>query len=407
MNELSPRLLEQVKSGVRNELLGSLLTTGDVIKPPGDGLPRRPLSSREFATRDFTSEWFIESLLVKGQPGVIGGPKKSMKTSLSVDLVISLASGKPFLGRFPVLKPRRVCLYSGESGMDTLQETAERICKSKRVDLQAISAYWDPRLPPLNSEKECKELAKLIEGGKLELVIFDPLYLSLLAASSAKPVNPANLFEMGPLLQMISQTCLRAGATPIFVHHTVKMGGNKQPNFKSKYTPIELDDLSYSGIPEFARQWLLVNRREEYVPGTGDHDLWMSVGGSAGFSGCWAVDIDEGQIDRNFSGRGWKVTIRLPSEVHEEATVRKVLDKQKQDCTDRTKVLNHLKKRKTPQTQNDIQDATHIPKARVKAAVEYLIEQCQVEQASVIKPSGRGTRAYSGYTIPKPAKACG
>ena len=100
----------------------------------------------------------------------------------------------------------------------------------------------------------------------------------------------------------MTERCRRAGATPVLVHHTTKPTGAKR-------TAVTLNDLAFAGIGEFARQWLLVGRTADYEPGSGTHDLTLSIGGSAGHSSAWSVRIDEG---RDGESRRWSVRFNRP-----------------------------------------------------------------------------------------------
>ncbi len=85
------------------------------------------------------------------------------------------------------------------------------------------------------------------------------------------------------------------------------------------YDPPELADAAWSGWAEWARQWLLLNRREKFDPDSnGEHKLWFAVGGSAGHSGLWGLDIEEGRRDAP-EGRYWDVSVRPASDVRAEA----------------------------------------------------------------------------------------
>ena len=58
------------------------------------------------------------------------------------------------------------------------------------------------------------------------------------------------------------------------------------------------------------------------MPGTGEHKLWLNVGGSAGHSSLWALDVDEGPSGQP---RHWKVTLSTPSEACEENEAKKAV----------------------------------------------------------------------------------
>lgn len=268
----------------------------------------RVMSSAEFDDTDFAQRFLIDRILVEGQAAICGGRSKTLKTTLMVDLALSIGGGVPFLGKFDSERSN-VWMMSGESGGFTLKETARRICKSKGIRLRDTSVDWGFDLPQLGSPTDIEELRREVEVRKTKVLIIDPAYLCLLAGAATGGLQVSNLFHTGPLLLGISRLGIETGCTVILCHHC-KKGGTGGAAFKNTDNQApELEDLAMAGFAEWARQWLLLGRREAFEPGTGHHKLWLNVGGSAGHSGCWAVDADEGSIDSNFGGRRWDVNV--------------------------------------------------------------------------------------------------
>jgi hypothetical protein len=263
-------------------------------------------------------EWAVEGVLVRGQPCLFGGPNKSLKTSLAVELAVALAAGRPFLGRYAVPRPLRVALFSGESGEAALADTARRVTAAKGLDAVPDGVRFCTRLPRLAVEEDLDMLRFVLEDFRADVAILDPLYISLAAGGG---VNPANVFDMGPILRRLAEACQRAGAMPVLLHHTTK----DIPAGK----PLQLTDLAYAGFAEFARQWLLVNPRVPFDEGRGLHRLLLGYGGSMGHSGLVAVDVLEGKLDADFGGRVWEVTLATPEEARrQDATARSALKTQ-------------------------------------------------------------------------------
>jgi hypothetical protein len=238
------------------------------------------------------------------------------------------------------------------------------------------------------------ELRDALRKNHIEVLLIDPLYLCLLGGGTAGP-NSANLYEMGPLLLRVAQTCLSIGCTPVLLHH-----------FKiTRRDPLDepqLDDLAFAGIQEFARQWVLLGRREKFVPGSGQHDLWLTVGGSAGHSGCWALHIEKGTITDSgiFTGRRWDVTLTTAGEARTTKANEREADKsryrQQQDKKDDDALLNALDRLmgQAPGARGisyqQVKVESRLSDGRMSRATDRLVAAEIIERVDVLVKIGNG-----------------
>ena len=264
--------------------------TNGVIKP-----------SELFAPSE-EEEWLINGILAPGQPCIVGGPSKAMKTSLLCDLAVSIASGKPFLGKYQS-QQAKVLFISGESGRTALKNTLGAIMRRRNVSAEAIEEHLRVsfHLPLLSTDTGLAGLRKTIQEHTPAVVVLDPLYLCLLSSDDAG--SASNIFAMGTRLGRLSRLCQELGATAILCHHFNRKGApGSWPS---------LADLSQAGAAEFCRQWILLRRAREYR-GDGYHELNVSVGGE-GRCQDFRLTINEGKEDRD-----WKVEITAREELAED-----------------------------------------------------------------------------------------
>lgn len=347
------------------------------------------ISSAELASGDYQVEFAIEGAMVLGQPLTIGGPMKSLKTSILIDAAVSLGIGGYFLGRLKVKRPYVTAVMSGESGLATIQETARRIADAAGWRLADLSnLIWSPDIPKFDRPDHLEALEVFLVGDGIEVLFCDPAYLAMPSADAG------NLMAQGELLRNIGDLCQRLGVSLVLCHHTKRNTG------QDAHEPLELQHLAWAGHAEFARQWWLVNRRERYEPGSGQHRLWLSIGGSAGHSALWALDVDEGTFNEA-SGRRWEVSLTDAMGAREEKAHRKAEEKKKTAAehleADRKAICEAMAGFPDhTETQTAIKTATALNSSRFGPALASLIREKRILPGTIRKGN---KQSYEAFTL--------
>lgn len=161
----------------------------------------------------------------------------------------------------------------------------------------------------------------------------------------------------------------------------------------------QLDDLSQSGFAEFARQWILLSRRKDYVDGSGQHELWMRSGGSAGHSSLWGLDVNEGSSKTGIAGERWEVTARTSSQIKQEKDIEKADGDQGKENALVNRLVEHLEKTPTGDTKTGIREALKISGSNVTKAINLALAKELVVAGKVVK----GNSSWDGFMIAQTA----
>jgi len=337
------------------------------------------MSCAELLALDLHVDFLVDGILVRGQPGVIGGRSKTLKSSMLVDLVLSLGTGQPFLGQFAT-KRATTAYWSGESGAATIRAKARAVAAARGFALGDADVFWSFDLPKLARADHLSAIADVITKRNIDVAIIDPLYLSLLDASTAGQAS--NVFAMGNALQPLSELTAATGCTILLCHHFRKSAGDPDE-------PAALEELSQAGVGEWARQWMLLARRSPYQA-DGRHDLWLRAGGSAGHAGLYALDVDEGDpAGFESEGRRWDVTVRSVADARDEtrraAEDRKAEQQAQRDEDDRRKMLEALRRTPDGDTVKALRQLAGLSNERAANALRSLVGEGRAEGCEIKK----------------------
>jgi len=191
------------------------------------------------------SKWLVNKVILTNTVGMIVGSPKMGKSWLALDMGISVASGKPFLGMFDVIEPGPVVIISKEDPDHLLQDRFEKIliskgCGGKFDKMKLIPpkkllhpVYLDLTREFLFTDKATVDLITRLEtikeqSGGLALVIFDPTLRMLTGVDEYKATEIAeSVFATAQKIQT------KLGAGVLLIHHRSKGGSEGKSSYGS------------------------------------------------------------------------------------------------------------------------------------------------------------------------------
>lgn len=185
-----------------------------------------------------TPGWLIPGFWMKQSHGIVAGEPKSMKTTLFMDAMISVATGAPFLGKYPVEETGKVLYVQNENAEWIMRDRFEKMLKSKgivgKVKFQDSTTKLKIQFPPevpmfmvnqqgftLTDQDQQDWLEETIAEMKPALVVLDPLYLMF-------DGDIASAQELFPILQYLLYLKNEYKCGIVLIHHWNKGGESKR-----------------------------------------------------------------------------------------------------------------------------------------------------------------------------------
>jgi hypothetical protein len=193
-------------------------------------------------------KWLVQDIWAADSQGIIGGEPKTAKTTMALALGLAVASGKDFLGKFPVGDPgpvlfvqeenapwmiqdrmRKLAWYSGlirDSAVHTRRRVRGDLARKGSV---VVSLDFPDDIPfytlnnygfDLGDEEAREGLRQACNEFRPKLVILDPLYLILGDADGDRAV------QVRPYLKWLLALRMDYGCSVILVHHMRKRNLN-------------------------------------------------------------------------------------------------------------------------------------------------------------------------------------
>jgi hypothetical protein len=172
---------------------------------------------------DAKTEWLLENLWAAASVGIVGGPPKSCKTWLALDMAVSIASGTLCLGRYKPQHKGRVLLYAAEDSQSTLRRRLHMLAKHRNISLDSLEIFviTADRLR-LDLQSDQKRLTYTVKCFHPDLLLLDPLV-------RLHRINENDAGEVSVLLDYLRNLQRQFHLAITLVHHTRKNCSASQP----------------------------------------------------------------------------------------------------------------------------------------------------------------------------------
>lgn len=219
--------------------------------------------------------WIIEGLLLCGTVTVLTAPGGSGKTTFTIGLSLSIATGRPILGMM-VHKPGNVWLWNLEDDLDELERS---ICAARQhhsiEDAEIVGKL------SVNSALDGSELCTATEG-RDGITLLEPVFDKISAEIKAKGVTALIIdpfvsshaveensnTKIDKIAKAWARVARATGCAIILVHHTSKAGAGEVSSASAR---------GASALTSAARGVLVINKMSADAAravGVQDSDRW-------------------------------------------------------------------------------------------------------------------------------------
>ena len=160
--------------------------------------------------------WLIESMWAYAAVGILGGPPKSCKSWLGLDMALSVASGSACLGQFPVKRPGPALIFLAEDALPVVRARIDALCTHRQIPIDSLDLYVITASSlRLDLTRDQQRLKATLATFKPRLLLLDPLVrLHRLDENSATDISS--------LLGFVREMQRSYDTAIVLVHHTSK-----------------------------------------------------------------------------------------------------------------------------------------------------------------------------------------
>ena len=241
----------------------------------------------EFLTQQIDAEeWLIEGLLHHEGKSLLSAAMKSGKSTMMLELIRSLTSGTPFLGRFKVPKPLKVAFYDMELGRSMAQRWLRDIKGADFNNLHYVSMLGRGNAVDFRSKQIREATARQLSGLGVDVLIVDPVSPVL----SALGISENDSESVRPFLDSFDQLAVEAGLSGVIL--TAHTGHENKSRARGSTAfgdwPTALWNIQKEGEGQDARRSFAAFGRDVNVP----------RGGLVFHPGTRGYTFEEGSYDK-------------------------------------------------------------------------------------------------------------
>lgn len=103
--------------------------------------PLRIVQAAELEAATPEAQWLVRDVWSRSSVGLVGGQPKLGKSWFALDLAVSVASGTPCLGHFPVDDPGRALVYLAEDALPQQRSRLDALCEHRGIAIRSLDLH--------------------------------------------------------------------------------------------------------------------------------------------------------------------------------------------------------------------------------------------------------------------------